>query len=327
MISPGKPSITINELLNLITEADIAAKYLNITSIPCVVKSPLRPDNNPSFGVYTPDGTKVKYIDFATKDSGGIFDLLGKMWNLSFADVVIKVYNEIKKDCTYIRSVEKSNIKSAVLNTTPTDMKCKVREWRDYDIKYWQSYGVTLDWLKLADIYPISHKIIIKGDKRHVFGADKYAYAFVEFKEGKTTIKIYQPFNKRGFKWANCHDKSVISLWTKVPKSGERVCICSSLKDALCLWANTGVPALALQGEGYPISNTAISELKKRFKNIYILFDNDKAGIEDGEKLAKETGFINIVLPAEYGEKDISDYYQSLQDKKVFKNNLLKLFI
>ena len=140
-------------------------------------------------------------------------------------------------------------------------------------------------------------------------------------------MKIYQPFNNKGFKWANCHDKTVISLWTKIPKVGERVCICASLKDALCLWANTGVPALALQGEGYPISNTAINELKRRYNKIYILFDNDKAGLEDGKKLAEETGFINVVLPTEYGEKDVSDYYKSLQNKESFKNNLLKLFI
>jgi hypothetical protein len=325
MFSPGKPSITLNELLEITTEAEIAAKYLNIDSIPCVIKSPLRPDNNPSFGVYSPDGKKVKYIDFATKESGSIFDLLCTIWNKDFNDTIINIYNNT--DISHNIKIENKTKKSAVIHNSPVDMKCKIRNWEDWDIEYWKSYGISLEWLKYANIYPISHKIIIKDGKRHVFGADKYAYAFVEFKEGKTSLKIYQPFNTRGFKWANCHDKTVISLWTKIPKTGDKVCICASLKDALCLWANTGVPALALQGEGYPISSTAINELKSRYNKIYILFDNDKAGLEDAEKLAKETGFINIVLPVEYGEKDVSDYYKSLQDKKSFKNNLLNLFI
>lgn len=205
-------------------------------------------------------------------------------------------------------------------------MQCKVREWRDYDIKYWESYGVPLKWLKYADVYPISHKIIIKNGNNYVFGADKYAYAYVEFKEGKTTLKIYQPYNKSGFKWANKHDKSVISLWTKVPEYGDRICICSSLKDALCLWANTGIPALAIQGEGYSISNTAVSELKRRYKEIYILLDNDDAGVQDALKLSESTGFTNIVLPKEYGAKDVSDLYLLLQDKERFKNIVLGLF-
>lgn len=324
MISPGKPTVELDDILKITTEASIAGKYLGISNIPCLIKSPIRADNNPSFAIYSPDGTKVRYIDFATKETGGIFDLLCKMWNENFTDTLVRIYNDNGGNKVEINTTNKSKVS---INKVPIDMRCKVREWRDYDLEYWKSFGITLDWLNYANIYPISHKIIIKGNKRHIFGADKYAYAFVEFKEGKTTLKIYQPFNNKGFKWANCHDKTVISLWTKVPEYGDKICICASLKDALCLWANTGVPALALQGEGYPISNTAINELKRRYNKIYILFDNDKAGLEDGKKLAKETGFINIVLPIEYGEKDISDYYKSLQNKESFKNNILKLFI
>ena len=57
-------------------------------------------------------------------------------------------------------------------------------------------------------------------------------------KEGKVTLKIYQPFNqKRKFKWSNKHDESVISLWTKLPTEGNIVCICASLKE-LYAWVN-----------------------------------------------------------------------------------------
>ena len=135
-------------------------------------------------------------------------------------------------------------------------------------------------------------------------------------------LKIYQPFNKAGFKWANKHDKSVISLWAKVPYKGDKICICSSLKDALCLWANTGIPSLAIQGEGYPMSNTAISELKNRYNEVYICLDNDKAGILDAKELASKTGFTNVVLPQFKGGKDISDLY-----KVKGKDNFLKIIL
>jgi hypothetical protein len=167
---------------------------------------------------------------------------------------------------------------------------------------------------------------VVKNGINYIYGADKYAYVYVEFKEGKTTLKVYQPFNTKGFKWANRHDKSVISLWTKVPKSGDRVCICSSLKDALCLWANTGIPSLAIQGEGYGMSNTAINELKRRFNKVYILLDNDPPGLEDAKNLASKTGFINVVLPPFNEGKDISDLYHSLHDKNKFKELILGLF-
>lgn len=323
MISSGKPNmINLDELMDITTEAEIASKYLGITEIPCVINSPLRRDNNPSFGLYSPDGNKVKFIDFATKESGGIFDLLGKLWNKDFSSVLRTIYYNLPKSNI---TINKTNQKKIIHNSV-SEIKCKVREWADYDIKYWESYGITLNWLKYANVYPISHKIIVKNGNRYVFTADKYAYAYVEFKEGKITLKIYQPFNTNGFKWANCHDKSVLSLWTKLPNKGDKVCICASLKDALCLWANTGIPCIALQGEGYPISNTAINELKKRFNKVYICLDADKTGIKDAEILASKTGFINIVLPIEYHQKDISDLYKSLNNKEEFRSIMLNLF-
>ena len=327
MISSGKSSFTLDDVLRVASEAQIVSYYLGILKVPCIINSPLRQDRHPSFGLYSPNGTEINYIDFSTKDSGTIFTLLKNMWNLDYPEVFKRICQDFSKfnsKATVIKS-SKCDITSQG-SSSNIDMKCKVREWKDYDLEYWASYGITLPWLKYANVYPISHKIIVKDGKEFVFGADKYAYAYVEFKEGKTTLKIYQPFNKRGFKWANKHDRSVISLWTKVPKTGDKIVVCSSLKDALCLWANTSIPAIAIQGEGYGISNTAINELKRRYKEVYILLDNDEAGLRDGEKLSASTGFINLVLPNINGAKDVSDLYKSLENKKRFKDIILNLF-
>ena len=327
MISSGKSSFTLDDVLRVSSEAQIVSYYLGIQKVPCIINSPLRQDRHPSFGLYSPNGTEINYIDFSTRDSGTIFTLLKNMWNLDYPEVFKRICQDFSKfnsKATVIKS-SKCDVTSQG-SSSNIDMKCKVREWKDYDLEYWASYGITLPWLKYANVYPISHKIIVKDGKEFVFGADKYAYAYVEFKEGKTTLKIYQPFNKRGFKWANKHDRSVISLWTKVPKTGDKIVVCSSLKDALCLWANTSIPAIAIQGEGYGISNTAINELKRRYKEVYILLDNDEAGLRDGEKLSASTGFINLVLPNINGAKDVSDLYKSLENKKCFKDIILNLF-
>ena len=126
------------------------------------------------------------------------------------------------------------------------------------------------------------------------------------------------PYNTKGFKWCSKMDSSVISLWTKVPEYGDRIIICSSLKDALCISCNLHIPAIAPQGEGYDISETACNELKRRYKKVFICFDVDKAGLEDMQKLSKKTGF-QYVVPDLNGEKDFSDYWKSLSDKQQFK--------
>lgn len=321
--SKGNSSITYNDIINKISEAAILSYYLGIDKIPTIINSPLRRDRRPSFGLYSPDGVKIKYIDFSTKDKGGIFDLLGNMWGYSYHEVLDKINKDIGKfKCNNInisKHIYSDNIKDINTHNKNTILQCKIRKWKKHDIEYWSSYGISLEWLKYAEVYPISHKIIIKDNKRYVFSADKYAYAYVEHKEDKVTIKIYQPFNTKGYKWSNKHDSSVISLWTKVPQYGKQICICSSLKDALCLSANYYIPTIAVQGEGYKISNTAINELKRRYKYIYICFDNDEPGINDGKILSQETGFINIILPQFEGGKDISDMYKVLGKDKWLK--------
>jgi hypothetical protein len=321
MFAKGFPTIRLEDILSFTSELEIAEYYLKIKSLPCVIESPLREDNHPSFSVYLYNN-KVKYLDYATKEKGSIFTLLCKMYNLSFREMLHMIYKDFKHRIHSGHIVSKRpNFKSLEVNNTKVE--CIVREWKPYDEEYWNSYGISLKWLKFADVYPISHKIITKDNIQYVFKADKLAYAFVEFKDNNTTLKIYQPYNKQ-FKWCNKHDKSVISLWKKIPEKGDKLCICSSLKDALCLWANIGIPAISLQGEGYNMSQTAIDNLKSRYKDIYIMLDNDSAGLLNAKNLADKTGFINVVLP-DYNAKDISDLYK-VTSKNQFINILKPLF-
>ena len=267
-IGVGNSSVCLEDVLGRISEIDILSYYCGITKIPCVIHSPLREDKTPSFGFYTSDGKRIHWIDYATNDRGGTFDLLMKMWNCSYAECLDRVYNDtIKHSISSVKNTHHAIHTTHEYNTN-IELQCKVREWKDYDISYWESYGISLPWLKWAEVYPISHKIVIKNGIKHIFGAAKLAYAFVEHKENHTTIKIYQPLMKE-YKWANGHNGSVISLWSKIPETGERLIICSSLKDALCVSCQLNIPTIAVQGEGYDMSDTAIENLKSRYKKIY----------------------------------------------------------
>lgn len=321
--SSGQCIITLKDLLNRVSEIDILTRYFNIKKLPCVINSPLREDKRPSFSIYIKDN-KVRYLDFSTGEKGNLWNLLGELWHTDFYNTLVTVYKDFSLNNRTLFLQPKVKPKTTIVSYSETVIKCRVREWREYDLEYWRSFGIDKKWLEYAEIYPISHKIIIKDNKKYTFRADKYAYAYVEHKEGNTTLKIYQPFSKR-WKWTNKHDRSVISLWTKVPYRGNKICICSSLKDALCLWANTNIPSIAIQGEGYSMSDTAINELKKRYNKVYILLDNDEVGLKDGERLAKETGFINIVLPQFNGGKDISDLIKTT-GKDNFLKTILPLF-
>lgn len=331
-IGKSNPSVTLDDILSKTTEVDILAYYLGVTEIPCIIHSPLRVDNNASFGLYSRDGYRIFYIDFATKERGSTFDILSQLWGYNYMETLAKIASDIPKFTTKISNIKQNASKaSRVSRLNSTELQCKVRDWASYDIEYWKSYGISIDWLKYAEVYPISHKIIIKDGKRYVFAADKYAYAYVEHKDNKTFIKIYQPLNKKGYKWTSNIDRSVWSLWTKIPKYGTNLIISSSVKDCLNIMCNLRIPSICLQGEGYLPKSHIMEELKSRYKNIIVFFDNDftnpnNPGHNDAKKLSEEYNLKMVEIPKEYKSKDPSDLFKKYGRDKYLEimNEILK---
>ena len=322
----AKPSEceSVKEVMERVSHADLLSHYLSIGSLPVLINSPFRSDAHPSFFIYSPDGSKVLYRDYATGEKGDIYSLLTRQKGITFAQLIRDIASEKAFNKSTENVLQSSAPKEKPFTKTPVDLKVRIRDWQDYDIAYWESYGISLKWLKYAEVYPISHKIIYKGDQRYVFHAAKLAYVFVERKEDNVSLKIYQPEAKQ-FKWTTSNNGSVVGLWTKVPQKGDRLVICSSLKDALCLWANTGIPAIYVQSETTGLSNTAQEVLRQRFRRIFICFDNDAPGLLDGEELSLKTGFKNVVLPFFEGGKDISDMYK-VKGKEEFIKIVKPLF-
>lgn len=325
VIGKTSPSISKTEILSKFGEVQVLTTvFPQVTEIPCVINSPLRKDEHPSFSIYMDNSNHIRYKDHSDSSvHGGLIDLLCAYWKCTFNQALDRICKlMIKDDKVIIKPKQIRTFTRKEVNDN-SKLEVKVRPWRGYDYDYWASYGISRQWLRYAEIYPISYKIITKRDydgrnKRYVFPTDKYAYVYVERKENRLSLKIYQPYNTSGYKWCSKMDASVIGLWTKIPEYGDRVIICSSLKDALVISCQLHIPTLCLQGEGYNMSDTAINELKRRYKKVFISFDTDEAGIQDGKKLAEHTGFTNVI-PDLGAEKDFSDYFKSLKDKKQFK--------
>lgn len=325
-------SISKTEIFSKFSEAQVLNTVLpEVTEIPCLINSPLRTDKHPSFCFYMSDSNHVKYIDYANREvNGSLMDFLCEYWNCTFNQALDKVCKLMIKDDGVIIKPKQIRTFTRKEADSLTKIEVKVRPWRDYDYEYWESYGITKPWLKYAEIYPISYKIITKKDvttgktNRYVFPTDALAYVYCERKEGKLQLKIYQPKNTNGYKWCSKMDASVVGLWSKIPEYGDRVVICSSLKDALCLSCNIHIPAICLQGEGYSMSDTAIKELKRRYKKVFISLDTDEPGKKDAIKLSSETGFTNIV-PDLKDCKDFSDLYHKY-GKEVFIETVGKIF-
>ena len=280
-------------------------------------------DNNPSFSIYMNDGGHICFKDFGdTTCHGSLLDLLCKFWNCSFNQVFDKILNVMTVQDTDEVDIKPKQVKVLTRREASelTKIQVAVRPWRDYDIEYWKSYGVELQWLKYAGIYPISHKIITKNGKKYIFPSPKYSYVFTEFKDGKLSLKIYSPFDKK-HKWCSRMDASVWSLWTKIPERGDNLIIGSSTKDCLNISCNLHIPAICMQGEGYWPKPQVMQELKDRYANVIVFFDNDfgkdrNPGREDSIKLAEEFGLKRVEIPEKYKAKDPSDLFKKYGKEK-----------
>ena len=328
MVSKGTDTISIDDVRRITTDYEVVNKYLGISVVPSNINSILREDKNPSLCIF-PYKDGLFYKDFGTNQSGNIYQLLSLYWNIPLNQVYRKIYNDFTsanyKSCCCKNKISKTIIKKK----SNINIKVKIRDWKPWDMEYWSSYGISLKWLEYCDIFPISHIFLIhQNGEQLIISADKYAYVYIERKDNKVSLKIYQPYSTN-FKWMSKHDASVWDLWTKIPEKGDKLIITSSRKDALCLWANTGIPSLSLQGEGYVPKEKVINQLKERYNKIYVFYDNDfknkvNNGRNYGRILAEKFNLQQIEIPTEYKSKDPSDLYKNW-GKEVFLNVINQL--
>ena len=306
-------SVGLDVLLGKTSEFDIMRFYLNIDVLPALINSPLRQDRNASVSIFSPDGVKVFYKDFGTGEHGSIFDLLGRMWNRTFSETITKIWDDI--DRVKHNRINLNRTRRGVIHKSNSILEVRTRQWFDYDMEYWNSYGISREWLEFGDVYPISHILITRDNITKIIPAEKLAYVYVERKDGKVSLKVYQPKSQR-LKWLSKHDSSVWDLWSRLPDRGDTLFITSSRKDALCLWKNTGIPSVSLQGEGYVPKEKVINQLKQRFGRVIIFFDNDYDKDENHGHIyaSRLSGMFNldmVEIPSEYKSKDPSDLFKN----------------
>jgi hypothetical protein len=326
MVSKGTDTISIDDVRRITTDYEVVNKYLGISVVPSNINSILREDKNPSLCIF-PYKDGLFYKDFGTNQSGNIYQLLSLYWNIPLNQVYRKIITDFNSNNKL--SCFKKSSKTIIKRKSNINIKVKIRNWKPWDIEYWSSYGISLKWLEYCDIFPISHIFLIhQNGEQLIISADKYAYVYIERKDNKVSLKIYQPYSTN-FKWMSKHDASVWDLWTKIPEKGDKLIITSSRKDALCLWANTGIPSLSLQGEGYVPKEKVINQLKERYSKIYVFYDNDfenkvNNGRNYGRILAEKFNLQQIEIPTEYKSKDPSDLYKNW-GKEVFLNVINQL--
>lgn len=327
MISKGHTSLTLKEIYKRVSQETILEYYFGINHVPCLINSPFRKDNNPSFAFYYSPFKDIYWKDFGTDESGNLIEFIKQSYHISYIEVLdliskdlIDSFNNPKR----VSTVKRKKYKQYNSDSRLKEIKVKKREWEQHDIEYWESYGVNQQWLEYCEVYPISHIFFYFDYNQFMVSAEKYAYVFIERKDNLITHKVYQPYSEL-YKWKNENKKDTWELWNKIPDSGDILIITSSRKDAMCIMCNTHIPSIALQSEGVSPKEHVVNQLKERFKRIYCLFDTDSAGRKFGKDLEDKFNLKQIEIPIEYEAKDSSDLYLKHGKETLIKviNNLI----
>lgn len=317
-----KKIVTENDLFEIISEFDIFDNYIEDMYVNSIMKSPLRKDDNPSFNVFWSNKyQKLMFKDFGTGDRGGCITLLMRMFNISYKEALEQVVIDFGLEDKFITTASKK-VKKAVINDKDrikniikksVDIQVKARVWNSNDAKYWNQYGISKATLKKFRVFPIKYIFI----NREVYKAEKYAYAYMEKKDNVIRFKIYQPYSLK-MKWIGNLIEGTLSGFSQLNKSGNLLIIASSLKDGMCLHDLGIKDIISPQTENYIFKEHIVSDLKRRFKNIVLFYDNDEAGIVAAKKIS-ELYDIKYINTGSDEYKDPSDYYCKFGKKETIK--------
>ena len=103
-----------------------------------------------------------------------------------------------------------------------------------------------------------------------------------------------------------------------LPETGDYVVITKAMKDCMTLY-EYGIPAIAPCSETLFISEAQYEKLKKRFKHIYCLYDNDRAGMVNMAKFRRQYPDIRYLKLNPNDAKDISDYRKTFGHQKTLE--------
>ena len=310
--------ITRDDILKHVTQEEIYGFYMNedIKNLG-VYHSPLREDNIPSFALYfhRVNPNTLMFKDFATGDCGDFVVLVMKLFNLNYSNALFKIAYDFGLSSLSISS-NKVNINYTKLeHKERVNLAVKLRQWEKHDKDYWTSFNIRKSTLHKFSVFPISHVFY----NSNAVKTHKYAYVYVEEKDGIVTYKIYQPFENKQKKWINNANYTVHQGYKQLPDTGELLIITKSLKDVMSIHDTLNIAAIGLQSESVMMKESVMEEYKSRFKRVVCLFDNDEAGKKLSISFTEKYNVPHFFVPELIGVTDFSDLVKHSGVKQTIK--------
>lgn len=327
-ILPEKINLNKKFILSKISEEQIMAFYLKVPiNNKKLFRSPLRSDKHNTCSIFRSNNGTLLFKDFATGQALNCFEIVKTLYKCDYYTALHIIANDfgLIRDNTLVKNRGKIISKDFKIDEKEfSKIQVEIQDFTNLELKWWAKYGITKDILDKFNVYSCKHVFLngqlIAKSQQHcpIFGYYGKKY------QGLELWRCYFPKRREGRFIGNWPTKKIQGL-EYLPKSGNLLVITKSMKDVMCLYS-LGISAVAPNSETQFISDTMLSDLKKRFKHIIVLFDNDLTGISFMNKQKRlHPELIYTWIPRESGAKDISDFYKIYNKKKT--QELIKDYI
>ena len=322
-----QPKITKELILSRFSEEQLMEYYLHLPVKKGLFRSPLRRDKQPTCSFYRNKSGTLIFKDFATGQHLNVFDVVQSIFKCKYFESLRIIANDfgIVRDSALRKNPGKINLNPIKIKDKEiSKIQIEVQEFTDSELKWWGKYGISKDILKRFDVYSCKHVFLndqlFAESQQHcpIFGYYGKKY------QGLELWRCYFP-KRTSFRFITNWPSKKIQGYDQLPKKGKLLVITKSMKDSMCLYS-CGITACAPNSENLFIPDKVLEDLKNRFKNIVVLYDNDRPGLYNMAKIRKEHPELTYVfIPKKYGSKDISDFYKDHGRKETL--NLIKTFI
>jgi hypothetical protein len=297
--------------------------YLGVPVKKGLFRSPLRNDKHETCAFYRNKSGDLIMKDFSGAFSGNFISVVMEKFQCSFAKALQIIGNDfgiihsknliVNKPALEYTGSKLDEQKTAIIQV-------EIRDFQDYELKWWNSYGITEKTLKKFNVFSCKN-VFLNGNIFHLETATQKLFGyFGGIKDGVEQWRIYDPTHKK-YKFISNWKSTQIQGARQLPKEGgDYLVITKSLKDVMCLY-EFGVIAIAPCSENLFITPKQYEKLKEKFKHIILCYDNDLPGVQNMRKIHKQYPELKIVfIPRHFEAKDISDFR-----KKYGKNKTQEL--
>lgn len=305
-----EPTINKEYLLEHYTEETYMSYYTGLPIKKGLFLSPLREDHKPSVAFYrTPNGNLI-YKDFGDGTHVSFIGFVMKKYMVRYyqaLQIIAEDFGLVKKTSDRKSPGKIKVITKRFEESKPSVINIEAQDFTRQDIEWWRQFNVDIDLLRKYHVY--SCKYVFLNTKVFAEYTDKnpiYGYYFGK-QEGSEKWKIYMP-RRTSMKWICNTGTDIVQGYRELPPRGKVCVITKSLKDVLCL-RSFGIPAIAPNSEHLFITDGMLDNLKRRFRTIVVLYDNDGTGMRRTVEIRQQhPELLYTLIPKCSGCKDLSDY-------------------